>query len=1133
MGLRANLMFVKRSLTRRKAKNLSAILAITLGVTLMVGIQITTDTLENSFLTSLLQTEGEVDIRVSNSTTGGYLTSADAESIKALIPHAVGVMPELTTQAPVMVGSQFNPSVGIAGISLDFPESFGTFYDWKTGEEMDISTYLTDNSSVLMSSRLAENLNLDQETDLPFTLRTEFTNITVTITFNQTSGTPIITPVYAIERVDLSVVGIFNGNRPGIGSQYGNILFALEHLQDWMSLEDPTREKDRIGTYLIALKTGHFNEEIDEDYLKAEVKALEDVIPEKVDPLTGQPMKVYSVDSPRILFFQIAGLIFNLMSTMLTTLGLLIAITGVLLITNVQLMSVEDREFQTGVLRAVGENRRGIFQSMLIETLFQGILGGILGLVGGLAFGQAVAVYLSNLFGTGEFSVQPVISQEVVFLSVLIGVALGILTGILPALRASRVNIVEALRGIKVSFEEKSGRNLVVIGILLAVAGVCILLINGIFDESLQAIWNDAGWDSLDEWRNILLGAGMLFIGLGIILSRFVDRIKAFNLTAIVLWILPVFLFVVAMGNNWITNMSGPTTDILIISIAEIVIGSVMLVGINLSPVMRILRGGLIKVRGVKGVAQVAPALISSHKTRSTLTFAIFAVVLTLNVTVATLVSTNFEGTITQSEEDSKGVDLVVTLSKPEKVLSDTSYTEELYKFDSQIEDVIGIKTYSPTTDFTKFVALKNPYSPEFNPQMDLLPLSFGELTPDQIRGTASDASDPDWRYDFYLSSFPDGVRQPFDPETTDEELLDMSRRAWDLYFDPAYQMPAYNVSFGALLSMDLENIELSEIMEQMNFDLDDVEVLRDNAGSIIANQIVFTDSFILPIGMQVWIPMNTSSFGVAVYQPFTIGGKFDFERAGGFPLAGFSFGGGTDGFSPGDFGGGGGFTLGTLYLPEHWANKTNFLGEANGVTPISRAPNQYNAYLLKTSYAIDDPKLETIAQAIEEFTNTENEGYRKIIDDNFILASATTLYSTIQGTLEMMERMISFLQIYVSFGLVIGAVGMGVISIRNVAERRREIGMMRAIGFPRSQVMISVLLELVVLGLIGLLIGVINGLIINVGFANMQNVTVVIPWQELGTYLTFITAVAIFAGAIPGWVASRIPAAEALRYVG
>jgi putative ABC transport system permease protein len=109
----------------------------------------------------------------------------------------------------------------------------------------------------------------------------------------------------------------------------------------------------------------------------------------------------------------------------------------------------------------------------------------------------------------------------------------------------------------------------------------------------------------------------------------------------------------------------------------------------------------------------------------------------------------------------------------------------------------------------------------------------------------------------------------------------------------------------------------------------------------------------------------------------------------------------------------------------------------------------------------------------------------------------------------------------------------MAVISVRNVAERRREIGMMRAIGYPRYAVMMSALLELVVLGLIGLFIGVVNGLVLNVGFAHIQGVDVIIPWSTLGVYLTFITVVALLAGAAPGWAASRIPAAEALRYVG
>jgi len=136
VGLKASFMIAKRSLVRRKTKNLSAILAVTLGVSLLVGIQITTDTLGNAFLTSLLQSEGEVDIRVSNATAGGYLRAADQEKIKALVPAAIGIMPELSTQLPIMVGSQFDPSVKIAGIPSDFQEAFGSFYDWKSGEKL-------------------------------------------------------------------------------------------------------------------------------------------------------------------------------------------------------------------------------------------------------------------------------------------------------------------------------------------------------------------------------------------------------------------------------------------------------------------------------------------------------------------------------------------------------------------------------------------------------------------------------------------------------------------------------------------------------------------------------------------------------------------------------------------------------------------------------------------------------------------------------------------------------------------------------------------------------------------------------------------------------------------------------------
>jgi hypothetical protein len=323
----------------------------------------------------------------------------------------------------------------------------------------------------------------------------------------------------------------------------------------------------------------------------------------------------------------------------------------------------------------------------------------------------------------------------------------------------------------------------------------------------------------------------------------------------------------------------------------------------------------------------------------------------------------------------------------------------------------------------------------------------------------------------------------------------------------------------------DLTDIDFSSFSGYAGDELEGIDVLRDTNGNIIENPIVFTDSFILPLGLQVWIPMNTSEYGAPVYQAFTVGGRLDSQRAGGFPLSPFNLLGGGD-FNFMD-------ALGKLYLSPYWANQTNFLAEANGVTAISRGPNQFNQFLIKTTYAMDDPQLDTIAQAIEDFTNTNDEGYRRLAGDNFYVASATVLYSKIESSLEMIERVVSFLQIYVTFGLVIGAVGMAVISVRNVSERKREIGMMRAIGFPRTQVMLSVLLELVVLGIIGLVIGVVNGLLISVGFANMQGATLVIPWSDLGVYLGFITLIALAAGAIPGWFASRIPPAEALRYVG
>jgi ABC-type antimicrobial peptide transport system permease subunit len=1269
MGLKSSFLIAWRSLSRRKSKNLSAILAVTLGVTLLVGIQITTATLDNAFLASLSQSQGEVDVQISNATLGGYLKIEDQALMSSLAPEAAGIMPELTAQIPALVESHFDPKMSVAGVAVDYPQAFGSFYDWITGDKLELNSLLDSNSSILLSSDQAEKLGIDKNASLPVKLTTEFTNLTATLipptvplanwainsnltsanyilnssianlslevqpvnfqgtvmayttecpnlnltnysyvnitatgspnmavilgfllddgttmtvanltnpstlntlsydlspyanrtlsgtsfltalslngtnaeldvteiafeTSNQTDSQRLSLAKYSseISRVDLQVVGVYDSNRPGVGSQYSGAVFRLDYLQDWLSLKDQNQQKDIISDFSIAYKGDHFAKEIDQNFLQAKVDHLNATIPRVTDPVTGAQIDIYKISSARLNFFDLASFFITLLSTMLTALGFLIMLTGVLLITNIQLMSVEDREFQTGVMRAVGDNRRGIFYSIMIENLFQGVIGGLLGLLGGLAFGQAVAAYLVSLFGTGQLSVQPVISETTIILSVTVGVVLSIITGILPALRASRVKIVEALRGIQVKFESKSSRNLAALGILMAVLGIFVLLYNGVLDSKTQVIWSIKGWDSLGEWKNLLIGFGFLTGGLGFILSRFIDRVKAFNIAAITLWAFPSILFVYAMG-NWVKGITGLSIEILILGIVEIIIGSILFVALNLPILMRGLRTILIKMRGTKGTGQFSPALISSHITRSTLTFAIFAIILTINVLVAALIPTSL-GTATQIEKDSNGVDFTVFLSKPEAIIPGTNYTQEILHIDDRITDVIGFKTYKPGTDFTKFIALKNPNSADFNYQTDLLPIGIGEFKPEQIRGNASSYLDSDWRYPAYISTYPDGVRESVVADMSDSQVQELSKKSWDLLFNPQYEMAAYNVS-SVLLSvfsgeLDLSSLDLGSgggFGGNSQDPLAGVQPLTDNANNIIEHPIVFTDSFLLPVGLQIWIPMNSSLKGLPNYQAFTIGASLDSQRGGGFPLGGgLNFDSGDGDFSS---------VLGSVYLSGYWTNQTDFLGEANGKSSTSRAPDQYDAFMVKTSLPVDDPQLQDIAQKIQEFTNTNEQGYRLLAGDDFYVASTKLTYSNIETTLEMTDRIGSFLQIYVTFGLVIGAVGMGVISVRNVSERKREIGMMRAIGFSRREVVLSVLFELVVLGIIGLAIGVVNGLLISVGFANMQDVALVIPWQEIGIYLSIIVFIAIGSGSIPALVASRIPPAEALRYVG
>lgn len=105
---------------------------------------------------------------------------------------------------------------------------------------------------------------------------------------------------------------------------------------------------------------------------------------------------------------------------------------------NIMLVSVTERTHEIGVRKALGATPRRIRLQFLVEAITICLLGGALGIVLGIAAGNSVAVFL----GDGKF----VIPWLWITIGLLICVVVGIFSGIYPAIKASKLDPVEALR---------------------------------------------------------------------------------------------------------------------------------------------------------------------------------------------------------------------------------------------------------------------------------------------------------------------------------------------------------------------------------------------------------------------------------------------------------------------------------------------------------------------------------------------------------------------------------------------------------------------------------------------------------------------------------------------------------------
>ena len=107
--------------------------------------------------------------------------------------------------------------------------------------------------------------------------------------------------------------------------------------------------------------------------------------------------------------------------------------------------SVASRVAEIGTLRALGFSRGAILTAFLGESLLLGLLGGIVGLVAA-SFMQALSISTTNFQTFAEVAFSFTLTPSIVAASLGFALAMGFVGGFLPAARAARMKIVDALR---------------------------------------------------------------------------------------------------------------------------------------------------------------------------------------------------------------------------------------------------------------------------------------------------------------------------------------------------------------------------------------------------------------------------------------------------------------------------------------------------------------------------------------------------------------------------------------------------------------------------------------------------------------------------------------------------------------
>jgi putative ABC transport system permease protein len=199
-------------------------------------------------------------------------------------------------------------------------------------------------------------------------------------------------------------------------------------------------------------------------------------------------------------------------------------------------------------------------------------------------------------------------------------------------------------------------------------------------------------------------------------------------------------------------------------------------------------------------------------------------------------------------------------------------------------------------------------------------------------------------------------------------------------------------------------------------------------------------------------------------------------------------------------------------------------------LVPITRYFSDYGWVNRTVNIATQSTSQATYNQTLDKAIGAMRaaRGLKLSEENDFAIYSNDTMvaaFASIAGTIRIGAFIVS------AIALLAAGIGIMNIMLVSVTERTREIGLRKAVGAKRNDIVRQFLLEAVVLSEIGGLIGILIGVLGGNGVALYFEMAMVFPWGWAITGLVVCSLIGTGFGFYPAWKAARLDPIDALRY--